>query len=541
MFGVCRPAALRASWYASVLLLAPLAGLGAAEPPAAIDIGTRRELFVDDALIATCIGKAERRLHQPQAKEVVFTHDAPWEGSGSGYHSIFKDGGTYRMFYKAWQLSVTPLESAYPSHGGFTCYAESTDGIQWRRPELGLYDFKGSKANNIVVADRPEFQDIDVAHPAVFKDENPLAPPDAKYKAFFPRFQLRHPKRSTGLFALKSADGIRWSLMSDSPVITNGGFDSMNVAFWDGVRGEYRAYWRFFPEGRVTEHPIDLYTGTRAIRTATSKDFIHWDHQADVTYVDSPVEELYTSQVKPYHRAPHILIGFPTRYIERAWSESMRALPELEHRQLRVEASKGSQRGRYGLALTESLFMASRDGVSFKRWNEAFLPPGIERTGTWNYGQQYIAWHLVETTSALHGAPNELCLYASEGYWTGQSSELRRYTLRLDGFVSVHAPMSGGELITKPLTFTGGRLEMNFATSAAGDIRAEIQDAAGKPLPGFTLDDCPPMFGDTIERTVAWKSGSDVSKIVGRVVRLRFVLRDADLYSFCFPDTEAPR
>ncbi len=80
---------------------------------------------------------------------------------------------------------------------------------------------------------------------------------------------------------------------------------------------------------------------------------------------------------------------------------------------------------------------------------------------------------------------------------------------------------------------------MNFATSAAGDIRVEIQDAAGKPLPGFALDECRPIFGDTIERSVAWKSGSDVSKLVGQTVRLRFVLRDSDLYSFRFADKES--
>ncbi len=112
-----------------------------------------------------------------------------------------------------------------------------------------------------------------------------------------------------------------------------------------------------------------------------------------------------------------------------------------------------------------------------------FCRPGIEREGTWNYGQQYIAWHLVETKSALEGAPNELSLYATESYWTGTSSALRRYTLRLDGFVSVHAPMNGGELVTKPITFTGSQLALNFASSAAGGVRVEIQDAAGKPFP----------------------------------------------------------
>jgi hypothetical protein len=233
--------------------------------------------------------------------------------------------------------------------------------------------------------------------------------------------------------------------------------------------------------------------------------------------------------VKPYHRAPHLLLGFPTRYIERGWSQSLRDLPEREHRESRSKASD-----RYGMAITEGLFMASRDGVTFKRWNEAFLPPGIERPGTWNYGHQYLAWHVVETRSTLEGAPNELSFYATESYWTGNSSALRRYTLRLDGFVSIRAPMSGGELITRPFTFTGRHLSLNFASSAAGGLQVELQDADGKALPGFSLEDAEPLFGDSIDRIVHWKKGADVSPHAGKPVRLRFLLNDADLYSLQF-------
>src|SRR5690606_21960433 len=102
------------------------------------------------------------------------------------------------------------------------------------------------------------------------------------------------------------------------------------------------------------------------------------------------------------------------------------------------------------------------------------------------------------------------------------------------GFVSVQAPLAGGELITKPLQFAGARLTLNFASSAAGDIRIEIQDLDGSPFPGFQLDDCPPLFGDSVARTVIWNSGNDVSGLAGKPVRMRIVLRDADLYSLRF-------
>ena len=354
----------------------------------------------------------------------------------------------------------------------------------------------------------------------MFKDENPAAAPDARYKAFFVSDK---PK---GLLAFKSPDGIRWAPLSENPVITDGAFDSQNLAFWDAERGEYRAYWRYFDKGT----PDNLYVGLRSIRTATSKDFIHWENQANLKFVDSPLEQLYTNQVKPYHRAPHLFIGFPMRYSDRGWSDSMRALPNLAHREWRAGITE-----RLGTAVTDALFMASRDGVTFKRWNEALLRPGIERDGTWTYGQLCVAWQVVETKSALQGAPNELSIYADEHYWSGASgSTVRRYTLRLDGFVSVQAPMSGGELVTKPVRFTGRQLRLNFSTSAAGSVRVELQDEAGRPLPGFSLEDCPPLFGDSVERPVSWRSGTDVGALAGQAVRLRIVLQDADVYAYQF-------
>ena len=117
-----------------------------------------------------------------------------------------------------------------------------------------------------------------------------------------------------GLFAFKSADGIHWSLLSDKPVITNGAFDSQNLAFWDPTLGKYRAYWRTFTEG-ITTAKVWKPAGYRAIRTGSSSDFLNWGDEADLIYEDSPDEHLYTNQIKPYYRAPHILIGFPVRYI----------------------------------------------------------------------------------------------------------------------------------------------------------------------------------------------------------------------------------
>ncbi len=493
-----------------------------------IDIGSRRELFVDDFLIDHLSGGAGLRLHHPEIREIVLVLDAPWEGSGSsGYHSVFRDGDLYRMYYKGWHIGFDTQQKKIRPAVSTMCYAESTDGIHWKKPSLGLVEFKGSKDNNIVLMDGLiEGRRMVAGVTGIIKDENPAASPDARYKAFT---LTTHPQPK-GMLPLKSADGLRWVPMTDKPAITNGAFDNQNLAFWSPSEGKYRAYWRWFAHGdnnTATANPI----GVRAIRTATSPDFIHWENEADVTYVDSPEEALYTTPIVPYARAPHILVGFPMRYIERDVPTSQAELPEPEHRALRKSINP-----RYGTAITEGLFMASRDGVVFKRWNEAFLRPGIERPGTWNYGHQALSWPPVETQSALAGAPNELSFYAPESYWTGNSSEVRRYTLRLDGFVSVQAPMKGGELVTKPLRFAGRELSLNFSSSAAGDVRVEIQDLEGRPLPGYSLEECPPIFGDTVDRTVVWRGGKDVGRLAGKPVRLRFVLRDADVFSFKFQE-----
>ena len=113
----------------------------------AIDIGSRLEIFIDNYLVAGMKGHIELRLHNPVRREIAIVHDEPWEGSGSGYHTVFKDGDKYRMYYKAWHI---------PSEGSQTspvviAYAESKDGIEWIKPNLGLVEFNGSRQNNIIM------------------------------------------------------------------------------------------------------------------------------------------------------------------------------------------------------------------------------------------------------------------------------------------------------------------------------------------------------------------------------------------------------
>jgi hypothetical protein len=498
------------------LLVAALlgaAGLAAAEPLA---LGDRRVLFVDDYLVARRDG-LEFKLHEPRPRETVMTYDAPWEGSGSDFQRLIRVGDTLRMYYMATKLTSSDGKTI---GGGvvYACFVESKDGIHWTRPDLGLFAHEGSKHNNIVWAE-PKLDNF-----TPFLDPNPDCPPDERFKAM-----------SAGgdhvLFGLKSPDGIHWSRIAERPLITQGKFDTQNNAFWDAERKQYWCYVRGFhtPTGESVQDTRHGVVGIRDIRVATSKDFRTWSEPQILRFPGMPDEALYTNQVEPYYRAPDLFVGFPTRYVDRVFSPTaMAALPDPEHRQRRMKFSP-----RYGTTVTDGQFMTSRDGVTFHRWDETFLRPGPERSNNWVYGDGYQSLGLIETPAEDPTSAPELSFYADEGHWK-EGETLRRYTIRIDGFVSLHARQRPGEFVTPTLVFAGRRLSFNFATSAGGYVKVELQDADGRPLPGFAFDDCEELFGDTIDRTVTWRNGRTVAALAGQPVRVRVVLSDADLYSLRF-------
>ena len=258
--------------------------------------------------------------------------------------------------------------------------------------------------------------------------------------------------------------------------------------------------------------------------TCTSPDFLNWSEPRWLQYPGVPREQLYLNQIRPYYRAPHLLVGFPGRFM--AGREIEKGLPITEHPSYR-----------YG-SISETLFMTSRDGISFKRWGEAFVRPG-PRKERWIYPSTFPAYGLLVTPAETADRPDELSLYVNDGgYWTanGKASRLRRYTLRVDGFVSAQARLSGGEMVTKLLVFQGKGLAINYATSAAGSLQVEIQDSAGQPIQGFSLANSPEIYGDRVDEKVVWKGDGDLDRLAGKPIRLRFVLKDVDLYSFRFGD-----
>jgi len=465
-------------WYHVLIIGAftPSLTLAQQEGEDMLKLGSRLELFVDDYLMDRMEGVTQE-LHPPQREEVAIVYDAPWEGAVSFYVTVFQDEDRYRMYYRG-QSIIRPL-TEYPNVYGRerVCYAESPDGVHWTKPKLGIVEYEGSKDNNILW-DGPGSHNF-----SPFKDANPACLPEQRYKAV----------AGGPLLALASPDGIHWTKMREEPVITEGAFDSQNVAFYDTVRGEYRAYVR------------DFANGVRTLRTCTSPDFLHWTTPEWVRYGDTPHEHLYTNATIPYFRAPHLFVAFPMRFVP--------------GRKKLVDYPLGD--------LSEGCFMSTRDGLNFHRFMEAWIRPGLD-LHNWCHRNNGPAWGILET------APGEMSVYWVEHYHQDLPCQLRRGTLRTDGFVSINAPYAGGELITQPLTFEGKELVINYSTSAVGSVQVEIQDAAGTPLDGFALAQCPEIYGDEIERVVTWAGGSDVSALAGKPVRLRFVMKDADLYSLRF-------
>ena len=488
-----------------------------------IEFGSSKECLFDSALLDPSGTSAAFRLHAPVYRGTVMVHDAPWEGNGCDYHNFFFDpdwkgvrgdhpGGMYRMYYLGWWMSNGNNDSQKP--GGIrVCYAESEDGLSWEKPSLGLAEFKGSRENNLLFSqDEPNNFDNFM----VFRDTCPACLPEERYKAVA-SWNGGESGKPNVLRAYYSADGIRFRL---GPILTSAGnFDSLNVAFYDEYAGIYRVYFRGFheiPSG-------DLNAGVRDIRTMVSPDFQNWSEPALLDFRGAPDYALYTNCVLPCPGAPHILIGFPTRYMERqSWSKNFDELTGAEARKKRMTLHP-----RYGLTVTDCVFMVSRDGKSFQRYEDALIVPGPENGLNWIYGDAYPARGILTAPSPMPGAPDEFSLLIPANHWSDKPAVLDRYGIRKDGFVSLRGPMEGASMLTMPFTYTGEDLVVNFSTSARGSILFRLISDEGV----FESEE---TFGDALERRVRFPDDGTVGILSGKPVRLEAVLRDADLYSFTF-------
>lgn len=466
----------------AALALYSAASASPAQPP--VPIGSRLELFVDGYLVER-MDQVEFQLHHPIK--------APRPKSPlpeAHMVTVIKDGDRYRAWYRGRDQAYTGEK--YTGDPGETVhYAESRDGHEWEFPLLRIHQVNGTYENNVVLAQLPPFTTNFIP----FLDTRPSVDPAERYKAVagYPGTpSRRQPGAPTpGLFGFVSQDGIHWTKKNEIIPFRpewRHAFDSSNSAFWSEAEQRYVCYFRTWSaKGKV-----------RSVSRATSPDFVTWTEPVELN-PNLPGEQLYTTQAHPYVRAPHLYIALPTRFVlgRGTAGESSPKDPNV----------------------TDILFMSTRAGSTQydRTFTESFIRPGLD-PARWINRANYSALNVILT------APEELSIYHRSG---------DRYVLRTDGFISIHTGAKEGELLTKPLVFEGRELVVNFSTGAAGDLRVELIDPEGRPFPGFSLEDCPVQFGDSIERIVRWKGG-DPTALAGKALRLRFVMKECDLYSFRF-------
>jgi len=352
-----------------------------------------------------------------------------------------------------------------------TRYCESRDGIHWTRPNLGLHEINSSRENNVILHESPYCHNF-----SPFLDTRPGVPGSERFKALAGTVNTA----KKGLVAFVSGDGIHWKKLRPEPVLTYAkeyAFDSQNVSFWSEFEQRYVCYFRHFLDKKL-----------RSVCRTTSLDYLNWTEPVPLK-PNFPGEHIYTTLTHPYFRAPHLYVALPTRF----------------------HPERGES--------TDILFMTARgEGPYDRTFREAFIRPGLD-PARWGNRSNYAALNVVPT------GPEEMSIY---------TTPFRRFTLRTDGFASVHAGADPGELLTRPVRFSGSELVLNYSTSAGGSVRVEIQQMDGKAVPGFALADCRRLVGDSIEQVVQWGKASDVSRLAGRPVRLRFSMLEADLFALRF-------
>ncbi|MEF3307715.1 hypothetical protein PV433_02235 [Paenibacillus sp. GYB004] len=441
-----------------------------------VEIGTRVEMFVDEWLIEEKRGLS-LKLHPPRREEIVLSFDQPWEGKGSGYVTVIQDQDKIRMYYRGIGSS-----SMNDDRNQVTCYAESTDGIHFVKPQLGLFEYEGSTANNIVWRGR-------LSHNfSPFLDRSPHTSPELRYKAVAGIDEL---------VAFGSADGIHWQKLREEPILTDGDFDSLNVVFWDTNAQAYRCFSRIYQDKAY-----------RTILTSTSTDFYNWGKQQLLRYNDlKPMQQYYTNSAMLCPGAEHIYMAFPMRFVP-------------ERKKLTDHPEPG---------VSDTVMMTSRDGLHWDRtfmeaWCRAGLDPHnwSDRTG-------------ILSTGCVLLNPDEFSFYIQEHYRL-DDSRLRRVSVRKHGFGSIHAGFEHGKWVSRPFILEGNELVANYSTSAVGYLRFELQDEHGRPLDGFGLEDMEPMYGDEIGGVVTWGPEADFELWKGRPVRIRMQIKDADLFSLKWND-----
>ena len=524
--------------FRSLLFSLPFVAFAWAQAP--LDVGDRRQVFIDGCLMDKS-EDIELVVHNPhRTGQIVLKCDRPWEERLGQYHCVLKDGDTYHMWYTFYGRADkdAPVVRSI-------AYARSRDGIIWEKPDLGLVEVYGTRKNNIVLGHG--FAGIKGATHGCMVFLDPKAPAEQRFRL------VSNPEElGKSLQIFSSPDGIHWELTHRTIMTFRSEkhhLDTQNVIFWDDRVGKYVAY------VRRNQRP----TGSqgRSVARAESESLSHFDDVEDCPVVlgfdekdpqyDDPVGkahiqavDFYTNATFKYPWAQDAYYMFPSEYFH-----YMTFLKDFRKGQ---PVNAGS---------LDVRFAASRDGISWTRYDRrAFVDLGMK--DQWDSRSIYMAYGIVEGadnnelfmyycgSNTLHGwdrddqhaQRNKKLLTRAGGAPAEEMCGIGRLVVRRDGFISAQADYAGGEFVTPPLTFKGEQLVLNVDTSALGQVRVELLGEDSKPIPSYTLNDCDEIYtANEINRTVTWNGESSLRGLAGRTIRLRFVMRDADLYAFQFKDS----
>ena len=468
----------------------PISAVGEADEP--IEVGSRIEMLVDEALVAEMEGLSFR-LNAPVDCGIAIEKDKPWEGLGSfAYSSVIELDGRYILYYRASQTSSQ--SSADP--GQYLCVAFSDDGETWIKPELEIVPYGQYERTNILMDGTTWGVVCHNFTPML--DTNPDCPREERVKAV-------GGYGEEGLFVFCSEDGLHFRKFCEEPAVTDRLLDSQNVLVYDSAAGLYRIYSRYFPFFEGASHDSWNGNGVRAIESCTSPDCIHWTLPEPNEYTNGePREDLYTNATIACPGAEHILISLPMRFSP--------------------TRTKGLMRN--GPGISDAVFMTSRDGHLWdRRFSESWVDGGFDQK-RWTQRNNMPARGLVVKDD---------CFYAyvlAHYYW--DDACLHRYSVRKWGFASLHAGDEVGYFETPPVIFSGKYLKINYKTTAFGGIRAAILDPeTGEPFEGFGIEDCREIFGNSIFESLSFQGGN-LASLEGKPVVVRFELRQADLFAWKF-------
>ncbi len=515
------------------LMLILVINLTAADP---IAVKSRLELFVDDYLLAELF-QASRELQTPQPREMSLNFmEKQWEGSWSGQTpTVIKDGELYRMYYFACPIRKGPEEA------GVFCYAESRDGITWSRPALNQVTYNGITDNNIIFLPDPPAASlasspVQFHYAAPFIDTRPGIPASSKFKAMTMAYSYTDAagdKWLSGNYLLVSADGLRWTLSSPDPMIpaekwhTNNNYphpvdrDGNQTIFWSDAEQAYVCLYRGWKQITPLHSPDDSYGNLgwyRWVKKITSTDLCSWSEPVYMDTGGMAIEHWYNHGTTPYFRAPHINIGMPSHYFIfhlAGYDDGFNNLPGDGHS-----------------ARCESRLVCNRAGTN--HYDRSFGHQRLIISGPPNqafqFGPDQDDWPLFAGRPCLNAVPTgakEMSIYLE------QPGRIIRYSLRTDGYVALKSDTTG-YAVTKPLTFDGDYLHINLLTNSEGSVKVELQDASGRPISGYTLAEATAMKGDEISKVVSWGARSDVGKLRGKTMRIKFQLYKAKVFSFRF-------